>query len=128
MAEKSEGNSHFTGGKGKIKHFFSNLLMESFFRILFSLKGFVILLFSCHPLANGFEPSADAFFDSYCTKCHGPEKSKGKVTLHDMGDDFDKAETLERWELILDVLKGGEMPPEEEKRRPSEKDLIHSLF
>ncbi len=124
MAEKSEGNSHLTGGKGKIKHFFSNLLMESFFRILFSLKGFVILLFSCYPLANGFEPSANAFFDSYCTKCHGPEKSKGKVTLHDMGDDFDKAETLERWELILDVLKGGEMPPEEEKRRPSEKDLI----
>ena len=50
------------------------------------------------------------------------EKSKGEITLHDIGDEFVDSDALEKWELILDVLKSGEMPPEEEKQRPSAKE------
>ena len=63
------------------------------------------------------------FFESNCIKCHGVEKSKGKVTLHDIRHDFGNDEGLEHWELILDVLQNGEMPPEEETQRPSKKEV-----
>ena len=62
------------------------------------------------------------FFEANCIKCHGLEKSKGDITLHDIGDDFVDSDALEKWELILDVLKSGEMPPEDEKQRPSAKE------
>ena len=62
------------------------------------------------------------FFEANCIKCHGLEKSKGDITLHDIDDDFVDSDALEKWELILDVLKSGEMPPEDEKQRPSAKE------
>ncbi|MFZ9937599.1 MAG: DUF1592 domain-containing protein, partial [Luteolibacter sp.] len=58
------------------------------------------------------------FFETYCIQCHGPEKSKGKITLHTLDGNLAAGADgeLERWETILDVLKHGEMPPEEEKQ------------
>lgn len=73
---------------------------------------------------SGFDSVVTPFFKARCVKCHGPDKSKGKVTLHDLGDGLSEGRDLERWELILDLLKAGEMPPEEEKERPPEAELI----
>lgn len=56
------------------------------------------------------------FFETYCVQCHGPEKSKGKLTLHTLDGDLAAGGELERWEDILDVLEYGEMPPEDEKQ------------
>ena len=39
-------------------------------------------------------------------KCHGPEKQKGKVTLHNVDSGLAAGKSLERWELILEVLSG----------------------
>ncbi|GDY18788.1 hypothetical protein LBMAG56_01330 [Verrucomicrobiota bacterium] len=58
----------------------------------------------------------DAFFQTYCIRCHGPEKSKGKVTIHDLDGKLAAGHELERWEKILQMLKNGEMPPEAEKQ------------
>ena len=58
------------------------------------------------------------FFRAHCVKCHGPEKQKGKVTLHNVDSGLAAGKSLERWELILEVLESGEMPPEEEAERP----------
>ena len=68
---------------------------------------------------SGFESHIKPFFKTYCFGCHGPEKSKGKITLHSLAGDLAAGQELERWELILDVLKAGEMPPEEETVRPA---------
>jgi len=54
--------------------------------------------------------------DSYCISCHGPKKSKGKVTVHDLDGGLALGRNLERWEKILKMLENGEMPPEEEKQ------------
>lgn len=56
------------------------------------------------------------FFETYCIKCHGPEKSKGKLTLHTLDGDLASGGELDRWENILEVLEYGEMPPEDEKQ------------
>ena len=92
------------------------------FRNLFCLKIFGIVLFFSPCLAENFEKSVNTFFKSNCIKCHDLEKSKGDITLHDVGDDFADSAALEKWELILDVLKSGEMPPEDQKQRPSPKE------
>ena len=71
-----------------------------------------------------FESVVMPFFKANCVKCHGPEKAKGKVTLHDLDGDLGKGKALKRWELILDVLKAGKMPPEEEKSRPAKTEVL----
>lgn len=43
------------------------------------------------------------------------------MPLHLLDGDLAAGEDLERWELVLDVLKSGSMPPEDEKQ-PSDKD------
>ena len=68
---------------------------------------------------TGFESQIKPFFKNYCIECHGPEKSKGKITLHSLDGDLARGQDLERWELILDVLEHEDMPPEGEENRPS---------
>lgn len=48
--------------------------------------------------------------------CHGPEKSKGKVTLHTIDGDLSTGREMERLEPILIVFMSGEMPAEDEKQ------------
>lgn len=62
----------------------------------------------------GFQSRVVPFFEAHCIGCHGPEKSKGKVTLHTLGGDLAEGKDLEQWETILEVLESGEMPPEDE--------------
>ena len=62
----------------------------------------------------GFESHIKPFFKTHCVECHGPDKSKGKITVHSLDSDLAAGQELERWETILDALKHEEMPPEEE--------------
>jgi mono/diheme cytochrome c family protein len=62
----------------------------------------------------GYRSHVRVFFETHCIACHGPEKSKGKMTLHTLDGDLGSGQDLERWEDILDVLELGEMPPEDE--------------
>lgn len=61
-----------------------------------------------------FKSKVQPFFKAHCIKCHGAEKSKGKITLHTIDADLSTGRDLERWELILEMLDSGAMPPEDE--------------
>jgi hypothetical protein len=63
---------------------------------------------------SGFKAKVSPFFKTHCIKCHGPETSKGEITLHTLDGDLSTGQELERWELILEMLESGEMPPEGE--------------
>lgn len=63
---------------------------------------------------DGFKARVAPFFKTHCVKCHGPAKSKGKITLHSLNGDLSLGQELEKWESILDMLKFGEMPPIDE--------------
>jgi len=65
---------------------------------------------------SGYKSHVEPFFSTYCIKCHGPDKSKGKITLHTLDGDLSTGKELERWELILEMVESGEMPPEDEKQ------------
>tara|TARA_R110002072_G_scaffold273253_2_gene434040 strand:+ start:36750 stop:39353 length:2604 start_codon:yes stop_codon:yes gene_type:complete len=62
---------------------------------------------------------AQPFFQAHCIGCHGGDKAKGDVTLDNFGGGPAGGHNLERWELVLDVLRSGEMPPEEEPQPPA---------
>jgi len=66
-----------------------------------------------------FKKDIVPFFEEYCIRCHGPEKSKGKISLHTLDGDLSAGREPERWEDILEMLESGEMPPEDEEQ-PSE--------
>ncbi|MFK7911229.1 MAG: DUF1592 domain-containing protein [Akkermansiaceae bacterium] len=68
----------------------------------------------------GFETHVKPFFKAHCVECHGPEKSKGKITVHSLDGDLAAGQELERWEDILDALEHGDMPPEEEDQPSAE--------
>jgi len=68
---------------------------------------------------SSFEKGAVPFFEEYCIRCHGPEKSKGQISLHTLDGDLSTGRELERWEDVLEMLESGEMPPEDEAQ-PSE--------
>ena len=63
---------------------------------------------------EGFESSIAPFLKQNCIRCHGPEKNKGKVTLHTLDGDLSKGRELETWDSVLDMLESGEMPPIDE--------------
>ena len=52
---------------------------------------------------NGFKSKVLPFFKTNCIKCHGPKKSKGKITLHTMNGDLSKGQDLKHWEALLVV-------------------------
>ena len=69
----------------------------------------------------GFKSNVQPFLETNCIRCHGTKKQKGKVTLHDINADQPHDLQLERWEKVLEMLKSGEMPPEDEDQ-PSTAD------
>ncbi len=76
-----------------------------------------LLAFGAAPIApgtDGYDARVRSFVKTYCIKCHGPNKSKGELTLHTLDGDLASGQGLERWEDVLDALKLGEMPPEGE--------------
>jgi hypothetical protein len=74
---------------------------------------------------GGFKSKIAPFFQAHCTRCHGPEKSKGEITLHTLDGGWSTGRDLEKWELILEMLESGEMPPEGEPQPDgTERELI----
>ncbi len=73
-------------------------------------------------LEAGHGSTVESFFKSFCIDCHGPQKSKGKITLHTLSDsDLVDGKNLELWETILEILQSGEMPPDNETQ-PTKKE------
>ena len=90
-----------------------------------TLVGVLWFLFC---LANGIltlDASAEAdeslqlargFLAANCLKCHSAGTAEAGVRLDDLAATITTVEAAERWQKVLNVVNGGEMPPEEEPR------------
>jgi Protein of unknown function (DUF1592)/Protein of unknown function (DUF1588)/Protein of unknown function (DUF1587)/Protein of unknown function (DUF1595)/Protein of unknown function (DUF1585)/Planctomycete cytochrome C len=64
--------------------------------------------------SEGFTQMIQPFFKDHCTKCHGPEKQKGRLRLDTLTDDFTDPATSAKWADVVNVVNRREMPPEDE--------------
>ena len=62
----------------------------------------------------GFAAGADGFFDKHCVGCHGADSPKANIRLDDVLAGFADDAGLERWDLVLEMLDSGAMPPDGE--------------
>ena len=69
---------------------------------------------------EGYKDLVAPFFEQHCVRCHGPEKVKGKITVHSLNGDLSLGQELDKWESILDMLEFGEMPPIDEPQPKKE--------
>src|SRR6476646_8423329 len=71
-------------------------------------------------LSTSFDRSIRPFLETYCVICHGKAKPKGDFDITPFSTMKAVAGDSKRWQLVLEKLKEGEMPPEKAKKHPSE--------
>ncbi|MFT5126563.1 MAG: hypothetical protein ACI8W8_000157 [Rhodothermales bacterium] len=86
----------------------------------------IFLLFSCSALAeDSFVDTVRPLLKTHCFKCHGLEKTKGKVNLVQFEHAHELALHDRLWQKVIDQLESGEMPPDDEPQPGPE--LLQSI-
>jgi hypothetical protein len=88
-------------------------------RVALAMAMCAVSLLPLSAATHAFDPTIKTFFEKHCTECHGEKKSKGKITLHTL-DGTMSGDHEETWHDVLDVLKSGDMPPDDEPIQPTE--------
>ncbi len=102
--------------------------MKPFSRCVGALLAIIVSLISPEVEAQNLDQQISPFLKKYCFKCHGAEKQKGDYRFDTLTGDFDKIETLETWQTILDQLNLGEMPPKKSLQPSVEETSKAALF
>jgi hypothetical protein len=71
-------------------------------------------------LSASFDASIHPFLGTYCVTCHGKTKPKGDFDITPFATMKAVAADPKRWQLVLEKLKAGEMPPEKAKKHPTD--------
>jgi len=97
--------------------------LPDFFIVRVALVAFVsvVPVRGGEPASSGFGEFVQPFLEEHCTSCHGSEKQKGKLALHEIHADFASLGEAEKWRHVLEMLEEGEMPPEDEARPDAER-------
>ena len=92
------------------------------------MKSLIASLFVFIPVflfAAKFEDEIFPILEKSCLKCHGGEKTKGKVDFSKILTERDAGAHLDLWETVIEMVELGEMPPEKETPLlPEEKNKI----
>jgi len=80
-----------------------------------------------------FSEAGVAFLEKHCTSCHGAEKQKAGLVLHDIRNDAALLRAPRRWKEIMNMVESGQMPPEEQPPPTREEkraflDSVRSVF
>ncbi len=61
---------------------------------------------------RAFRDQVVPLLNHYCVRCHGPEKTKGKVDLSKVGSLDDMVKSRELWAKVVENVDAGIMPPD----------------
>ena len=89
---------------------------------MFAPRLFLSILFAltCTGVAQEpFSKVAVPFLEKHCTSCHGAEKQKGDLALHEFREDLSVLKKRKIWKHVIEMVEDGEMPPDD-KPQPSE--------
>ncbi|MEN8737519.1 MAG: DUF1592 domain-containing protein [Akkermansiaceae bacterium] len=70
--------------------------------------------------AQDFKKDAAAFLQKHCVACHGKDKQKGDITLHEIKTLDDAFKYYGLLDSIIDQVHHRDMPPEEEAGQPTD--------
>ncbi|NNE93413.1 MAG: DUF1588 domain-containing protein, partial [Verrucomicrobiales bacterium] len=70
--------------------------------------------------ATDFDTAVKPFLSENCIRCHGEKKQKGDLAFHELTAEVTAA-NAETWGKMVEVLKFGEMPPDDEPQPSTEK-------
>ena len=64
--------------------------------------------------------------ETYCFKCHGPQKQKGHLNFSLASDDSQALRQRKLWRKSADQLAANDMPPDDEPKQPTvaERELL----
>jgi len=68
------------------------------------------------------EEPFEAFLQTHCVSCHGPDKEKGDLRIDELSRDFRAGLDGHLWAEIVERINAGEMPPEDEPQ-PTESEI-----
>ena len=85
----------------------------------------LFLFFLTAQLAPAVEPF-EAFLNTHCISCHGPDKEKGDLRLDTLSRDFRAGMDGHLWAEVVEKINSGEMPPEDEPQ-PTEDEIAAIL-
>jgi hypothetical protein len=73
-----------------------------------------------------FKQTVEPFVQRYCLGCHGKAKAEANLDLSGYATLAAVAKEHRTWELVLERLAAGEMPPEDAERQPTpdERDAV----
>ena len=79
------------------------------------------LMLSSATVVSAAEPF-EAFLNTYCVRCHGPELEERDLRIDQLSRDFKSGADAHLWGEIVERINSGEMPPEEELQ-PTEDEI-----
>ncbi|WP_158265334.1 DUF1592 domain-containing protein [Blastopirellula marina] len=71
-------------------------------------------------LQQSFASTVQPFLKTHCVACHSQEDPEAELDLSSFPTVDSVANDHQRWELVLDRLTAGDMPPEDFEKQPSE--------
>ena len=71
-------------------------------------------------LASAAQP--EVYLETHCFRCHGNKKAKGGLNLIALLEQRPLVKNRERWNHVIDLVKEGEMPPEDERQLTPEEE------
>lgn len=72
--------------------------------------------------AASFQAKVQPILNTHCVSCHGPEKQKAKLRLDGTRSNDRLASEQSLWFRVLDEVESHNMPPEDAKKQPSERE------
>jgi hypothetical protein len=85
------------------------------FSPIFFIVSFLLSVSSAEAADPAVPPRVTAFLQTYCINCHGATKPKGDLRVDALKIAANAAD-VENWQLVLDNLQLGEMPPKDAKQ------------
>ncbi len=81
----------------------------------------MLVLFAGTSIASAAEPF-EAFLQTHCIRCHGPETVERDLRIDQLSRDFKSGADTHLWAEIVERINSGEMPPADEPQ-PSENEI-----
>lgn len=72
------------------------------------------------PAVSAEDSSFEAFLETHCISCHGPEKEKGDLRIDQLSRDFKLGADSHHWAEVIEQINAGDMPP---KKQPTQKEI-----